>query len=122
MLGRHVEDYVSLPVYTFCDVVARCNRIVQHEPRCARTWCSMHTVVACCPDDRAPTLQPSERFEKTAGWDPWGGSREINPVHGSEALVTEKFDKNTGLRGEAEQEVLRPDEVGPERTKAQSER
>ena len=57
----------------------------------------MHTPAACCPDDRAPTLQPSERFEKTEGWDPWGGSREINPVHGSEALVTEKFGKNTGL-------------------------
>ena len=42
----HVEDYVSLPVHA---LVARCNGIVQHEPLCARTWCSMHTPVACCP-------------------------------------------------------------------------
>ena len=73
MLGRHVEYYVSLPVH---ELVARCNGTVQHE--CSTSLSVQHDA-ACtllshaAPDDRAPTLQPSEWFEKTEGWDPWGG-------------------------------------------------
>ena len=79
-------------------------------------------IVPCRDTTERHLPQPSSDFENR---EPQGKGRECDKhilvFHGSEAL-TEKFDKNTGPRGEAEQEVLRPDEVSPERIKAQSER
>ena len=61
-----------------------CMNMVQHADRCSMLP----------PTTERRLCSHLSGLKRPHGWDPWGGSREINPVHGSEALVTEKFGTN----------------------------
>ena len=64
-----------------------CMNMVQHADRCSMLP----------PTTERRLCSHLSGLKRPKGGTPGEGSREINPVHGSEALVNEKFGENTGL-------------------------